>query len=537
MKTSRDVLDQETPDDQSPCQVSSPTHRILVVEDDTDTRKLYSKVLNNLGYQVDTAEDGEAGWKLLQHEDDVPDSYDLVITDNKMPKLAGIELIKKLHNAHPQLPVILASGSVPEELAHRPDSCTTLMLPKPFGIEKLLDTVKKVLGPSPEPESSNVLRVERYTPVRKLEWDRLVATGKNATFLFQRDYMDYHQERFMDYSLLIFERDKVVGLIPGNLSTDGTLISHEGLTYGGLVVPRDARLKDVVKCFHAVLRYLNEQGISKWIYKRLPGFYNTLPDDDVPYALFLMDARLFRRDCATTICELDRLPLNRNRKVQIKKARAAGVQVVEEKNFQPFWDRVLIPQLAARYGARPVHTLDEIALLSSRFPQHIKQFSVYTGDEILGGTTIYETRTVAHAQYSAVTEKGRQTGAQAYLFNWLIDKYKDKHFFDFGTSNENEGRAINYGLLIWKEGFGARCFTHDFYEISTANYTRLDPILQGLPEIIPNPEKKAEVNGLSAAGLMACPCGLAGEPLAASGVKTIETGTLQRSNVRLSPVS
>ena len=64
------------------------------------------------------------------------------------------------------------------------------------------------------------------------------------------------------------------------------------------------------------------------------------------------------------------------------------------------------------------------------------------------------------------------------LFSTLIEQYHDKRYFDFGISNEQEGRVVNHGLLGWKEGFGARCFAHDFYEIATGNYPKLEPVLQ-----------------------------------------------------------
>jgi acetyltransferase-like isoleucine patch superfamily enzyme len=329
--------------------------------------------------------------------------------------------------------------------------------------------------------------VERYTASRKLEWNTFVSAAKNATFLFSRDYMNYHSDRFADHSLIVFKDHALVAVLPANLDANGTLISHEGLTYGGLVVSRDATLKEVLSYFHAILKFLSQSQISKLLYKRIPGFYNTLPDDEVAYALFLLDARLYRRDCATAVSQADRLPFRRCRKNQIKKATHLEIRIVRETSFQSFWERVLAPQLAARYEARPVHTLEEITLLASRFPEQIKQFSAYCGNEIVAGTTIYETPTVAHAQYAAVTEKGRQMGAQAYLFSLLIEQYKEKRFFDFGISNENEGRALNHGLLDWKEGFGARCYAHDFYEIATGNYPKLEPVLRGRPEIILTP--------------------------------------------------
>jgi hypothetical protein len=232
-----------------------------------------------------------------------------------------------------------------------------------------------------------------------------VNTAKNATFLFSRDYMDYHSNRFADHSLMIFNDHVLLAVLPANLNADGTLISHEGLTFGGLLVSRAATLGDVLACFHVVLHYLSQRQISKLLYKRIPGFYNTIPDDEVAYALFLLDAKLYRRDCTTTVSQADRLPFRRDRKSLIKKATSLGVRIIQETSFQPFWEQVLTPQLAARYGVKPVHTLEEITLLASRFPEQIKQFSAYCGDEIVAGTTIYETPTVAHAQYGAVTEK------------------------------------------------------------------------------------------------------------------------------------
>jgi acetyltransferase-like isoleucine patch superfamily enzyme len=337
-------------------------------------------------------------------------------------------------------------------------------------------------GAAPKYCDVGAFSVERYTASRKLEWDKFVSAARNATFLFSRDYMDYHRDRFADHSLMIFNDHSLVAVLPANLNANGALISHEGLTYGGLVVSRAAKLADVLAYFYVVLRYLSQRQISKLLYKRIPAFYTPLPDDESAYALFLLDARLYRRDCATVVSQADRLPFRRDRRCLIKKAVSLGIRIVQETSFQPFWEKVLVPQLAARHGVKPVHTLEEITLLASRFPEQIKQFSAYCGDEIVAGTTIYETPTVAHAQYGAVTEKGRQMGAHACLFSSLIEQYQDKRFFDFGISNEKEGRVLNHGLLDWKEGFGGRSFAHDFYEIATGNYPKLESVLQGRPE-------------------------------------------------------
>ena len=326
--------------------------------------------------------------------------------------------------------------------------------------------------------------VKRYTPDRQKEWDAFVNVAKNATFLFRRDYMDYHSDRFADHSLMVFRGEKLAALLPANRDADGRLVSHEGLSYGGLVVSRPATLHEVLACFHACLRHLHEQKISRLRYKRIPGFYNTLPDDEVAYALFLLEARLYRRDCAVVVSQADRLPFQERRQRQIKKAGRSNVRIVPETDYAAFWERVLVPRLVARHGVKPVHSVAEITLLAARFPENIKQFSVYCDDEIVAGATIYETPTVAHAQYIAVTPGGQEIGALDYLFDWLIDEcYKGKRYFDFGICNEQEGRVLNHGLQDWKEGFGGRCYAHDFYEIATANYSKLESVLSFAPAI------------------------------------------------------
>src|SRR5262249_25566861 len=122
------------------------------------------------------------------------------------------------------------------------------------------------------------LSVCKYTEELKPHWDAFVSGAANATFLFQRDYMDYHRERFPDHSLMNFQGSQVVAVLPANLRTDGVLVSHEGLTYGGLVIPVNAGLRLALSSLYAVMRYLVEEGITSLIYKRIPAFYTVRPD-------------------------------------------------------------------------------------------------------------------------------------------------------------------------------------------------------------------------------------------------------------------
>jgi DNA-binding response OmpR family regulator len=115
--------------------------RILVVEDDPDTRRLNGEVLIHSGFHVDTAENGAVAWEALQLH-----NYDLLVTDHGMPKVSGVELLKKLHAARLVLPIIMATARLPMwEFATRPWLRPAATLLKPYTPEEFLGTVKQVL--------------------------------------------------------------------------------------------------------------------------------------------------------------------------------------------------------------------------------------------------------------------------------------------------------------------------------------------------------------------------------------------------------
>jgi DNA-binding NtrC family response regulator len=123
--------------------------RILLVDDEKDGRRYGKAVLTAAGYLVEVLEDGAAGWKALQ-----ANHYDLVVTDNKMPKMTGIEMIEKLRSAHMAIPVILATGALPvNEFASKPWLQPDAMLQKPFSCDQLLEAVRNILGTDDGSES------------------------------------------------------------------------------------------------------------------------------------------------------------------------------------------------------------------------------------------------------------------------------------------------------------------------------------------------------------------------------------------------
>lgn len=322
----------------------------------------------------------------------------------------------------------------------------------------------------------NNYEIKLYELSQKTSWDSFVKEAKNATFLFQRDFMDYHSDRFKDHSLLAYRDEKLVAVLPANIS-GSELHSHQGLSYGGLVLGKEITFEETFQIFKSLLAFLKNEGIEVLKLKLLPKIYHLLPSDEIDYLLFLTKASLVRRDITSCVFNENSIKIaSSNRLRGIKKGEKYELQVREEANFKPFWSEVLEPNLKQVHDQKPVHSLEEIVLLQSLFPKNIKQFNVYKNNEIVAGATIFETPTVAHAQYISANEEGRQTGGLDFLFNYLLQNFSHKKYFDFGISNEAQGMKVNQGLLHWKETFGGRSIIHDFYEIKTKNYQLLNDI-------------------------------------------------------------
>lgn len=307
--------------------------------------------------------------------------------------------------------------------------------------------------------------VAPYEPGRKREWDEFVGGAKNGVFLFRRDYMDYHADRFPDASLIFSDDDgRAVALLPATRRGDA-LVSHAGLTFGGIIAGEGMKIGPMLELFAAMVGRLRAEGVRRLVYKAVPHIYHRVPAEEDLYALFRHGARLFRRDLSSAIDARRRLPFSKGRRYAAKLARKAGVEVRESGDFETFMaieERVL----GEKYSTRPVHTAAELQMLAGRFPDNIKLFAAHRGAEMLAGVVVYASECVAHAQYIAAGEEGKRAGALDLVLEHLInEEYAGRRYFDFGISTEEGGRYLNAGLAENKQGFGARAVVYDFYEM------------------------------------------------------------------------
>ena len=309
-----------------------------------------------------------------------------------------------------------------------------------------------------------MFEVRRYTPDKANEWNRFVTASKNGTFLFDRQFMDYHADRFTDCSLMIYRDNALYALLPANVKDD-VLTSHGGLTYGGLVMSCRCSAKGVQEVFAAMNTYLADQGVRRVVYKAIPWIYHQLPAEEDLYALTsICHARLIIRDISSAVLGDRPVKFSESRKSGLRKALRMGLTVRESEDFATFW-QILNANLTAKYGVRPVHSVSELELLHGHFPQGIRLYMVYDGETPLGGTLLFLTPQVLHTQYISATAEGKAHGAIDLLFNHLINEvYTDYRYIDFGKSTVSDSADLNEQLIFQKEGFGARAVCYDTYE-------------------------------------------------------------------------
>lgn len=310
-----------------------------------------------------------------------------------------------------------------------------------------------------------MVTIGTYSPVLHSEWNHFVYGAKNYTFLHLREYMDYHSSRFTDNSLIAYQNKKIIGVLPANRVGD-TLYSHQGLPYAGWIVQtKHFDVTNMLRIWDSMAEYLPTIGIKHLVYKPSPHIYHSYPAEEDLYAIFRHNGVLTSSTISTVIPIAEAIRFNENSRRAVRLAQKEGIVIKETSDYAPYW-AILTELLNERYGVKPVHSLAEINLLHSLFPLNIRLFTANLGDEVFGGTLIYHTGLVAHAQYIATSQKGKEMKVLPIIFNHLINtEFSQTRYFDFGTSNKEGGRVLNEGLVMQKTGMGGRGIVYNTYTL------------------------------------------------------------------------
>lgn len=315
------------------------------------------------------------------------------------------------------------------------------------------------------------MKLLRYTSQHQDWWNDFVRASKNGTFLFERSYMDYHSDRFVDHSLLFFdEKERLLALLPANEKPEtGDFYSHQGLTYGGFILSAKITMEQVMELFDKTIAYLRTLGFERWHYKQMPTIYHQCPAEEDEYALWRNGAEI---ECCNISCTVplsgtfQQPPFERRRRRGVVRAENSGYHVVEDAPLELFWP-IMVNNLQERYDAKPVHSLYEMQLLQSRFPESIRCFLCLDAeDQVQAGAVVFLTCPLTvHVQYAHATHQGKADGAIDLLYVHLMDLFRQQGFryYDIGTSNEQGGHILNTQLIAQKEGFGGRGISYKTY--------------------------------------------------------------------------
>lgn len=308
----------------------------------------------------------------------------------------------------------------------------------------------------------------RYDDSQKNIWNDFNRCSKCNLFMFDREYMDYHRDRFVDHSLIFYDKGKVVALLP--MSEHGKiLISHGGLTYGGFITDNSMKQHTMNDCFTTLITYAKTNRFSQIIYKCIPHIFHNQPAEEDRFSLFANNAGLFSIDVSTYINLTNPIKMPKGRKAQIKRAQREKIEIKEVRELCDYESFIELENdvLMSRHNVKAVHTGQELKLLHDRFPQNIHLIVAKKDNNIIAGTVLYEYDNVVHTQYMAANDEARRLGALDLTIYTVIEKYRvNKKWLDFGISTEHGKVYLNEGLCSQKEGFGGRTGVYEIWKLN-----------------------------------------------------------------------
>lgn len=319
-----------------------------------------------------------------------------------------------------------------------------------------------------------MITIERYRPSDEREWNDFVRASRNATFLHERRFMDYHSDRFTDCSLIFRRNGRLTALLPAELSSDNgisVLHSHRGLTYGGLLLPpRHCSAGDVMDIFDELKAYCTACDISALDYKPVPAIYHRAPSQEDIYALWRHGAVMSGCNLSVAI-DLSHNPgYDTRQKRNCKRATATSAEIVRigtDTEIERF-HAMLGACLSERHEAHPVHYVDELKLLHARFPEEIQFYVAIMEGEMQAGVCLFDCGMAVHTQYICSTAVGRENGLLSLLMQSVVSRSESlgARYLDFGTCNEDGGRYLNLGLAAQKYGFGGTGVSYERYRLN-----------------------------------------------------------------------
>lgn len=297
-------------------------------------------------------------------------------------------------------------------------------------------------------------------------WDEAVQASTNGTFLNSRLFLQYHREKFLDSSLVIYEHssrgDEILAVFPAAQIDTNTVVSHPGATYGGLVTTRALPVEMTLEIIEGIKCHYAESSKEKLIYTPTPTYFHLKPWEADIYCLWKLGGRLERK-LPNFVLELDN-PLGRRKNRKL--ANKAGVVTSFTSEIDVAYD-IIESALSTRHSVSPVHSRQELKELLHLFPRNIQVLLAKVNDISVAAAVVFFFPNAVHMQYLGSTDRGFQVQALDNIVEFMVSIAKEKFgLLSFGISSDTTGFELNTGLAGFKEGFGATVRSIDRYELN-----------------------------------------------------------------------
>jgi len=319
------------------------------------------------------------------------------------------------------------------------------------------------------------MKARRFEPGDHSRWEEFLASAQGATLHHTRRFLDYHGDRFEDFSLLCeSDAGELVAVLPAARDTEDntTVVCHPGATVGGIALSPNLGAEDMMRIVQALLSAFREEGFGRLNYKTRPSHLSDQPFEIDQYVLWRLGASTYRTDLWNVIDLTTDHPIGRRRRRALRQAFEAELSVTAEEHETSYgaFHTMLAENLADRHEVKPTHSIDELLDLRERLGEDQQLWIVRDSENtMVAGEWVQRFRAdVWHTQYIASTSAGRKSNAIDLLNHTIIEAASTSgaRSLSFGASTEQAGSVLNTNLFDFKAGFGGGSVAHQFLSIN-----------------------------------------------------------------------
>ena len=301
------------------------------------------------------------------------------------------------------------------------------------------------------------MKIVKYEQKHHKIWDEFVKNSKNGTIFHTQTFLSYHKDRFEDASILIYKKNSLIALFPA-VEVDNKTISHQGSTYGGLIVRKDNRLKTSFEIWEEIIKYYNKT-IE---FRKSEYIFDMYPSEEVVFSAKKIGFKEVYEELSTCL-DLNYIKFTKGRKWALTKCKNLKI-VFDDMNYERYYE--ILQNNLKKHNSTPTHTLEEMKLIKNLLPNNYFLVSIYLNDMMIAGIwLVIANSKTAHTFYIAQNYEYKDLQPLSCIVKYIIEYLQNNNFtyLNFGISTENRGEIINFGLFEFKESFGGFGVSRRYY--------------------------------------------------------------------------